>query len=105
MWVMFGAVASHKFVISFCMGMELMNSQAGIRTLVGSILFFGVVTSLGIGIGGAVSTSSTNNLPVAVIEVITTSIQILFFSIQIFYKHLQYFAGPCRWDLGVCCVL
>ncbi len=69
MWVMFGAVASHKFVISFCMGMELVNSQAGIRTYVGSILFFGIITSLGIGIGGIITTTSTNTLPVAVIEV------------------------------------
>lgn len=69
MWVMFGAVASHKFVISFCMGMELMNSKAGTRTMVGSILFFGLITSLGIGIGGAITTGDTNNLPVAIIEV------------------------------------
>lgn len=69
MWVMFGAVASHKFVISFCMGMELINSQAGVRTFVGSILFFGVVTSVGIGIGGLITTSSTDTLSVAVIEV------------------------------------
>lgn len=69
MWVMFGGVASHKFVISFCMGMELVNSKAGKRTFIGSILFFGLITSVGIAIGGVITSGDTNALPVAVIEV------------------------------------
>lgn len=80
---MFGAVASHKFVISFCMGMELMNSQATLKVFSGSILFFGVVTSVGIGIGGLINNGSTDNLPVAIIEglVVGTLIYVVCFEI------------------------
>lgn len=70
-WVMFAAVASHKFVISFCMGMELMTSQADTRTYIGSIVFFAVVSPIGIIIGSLISSNmSTETLPVAIAEVL-----------------------------------
>ncbi|ODM95764.1 Zinc transporter ZIP1 [Orchesella cincta] len=73
-WVMFGAVASHKFVISFCMGMELVASQTKIATYISSIAFFAILSPVGIIIGSLLSSNSTNNLPVTVIEVNTTYI-------------------------------
>lgn len=66
---MFGAVASHKFVISFCMGMELSTAQAKHRRI-GSIVFFAVVSPIGIIIGSVISsTTSTDSLPVVIVEV------------------------------------
>lgn len=61
---LFAAVASHKFVISFCVGLEF--STSGIRLLrhIIYILVFSLVTPLGIGIGifMTVASSSEENL-------------------------------------------
>lgn len=52
---LFAAVASHKFVISFCVGLEL--STTGVTLLIHTIyiLTFSLVTPLGIGIGIAMT--------------------------------------------------
>lgn len=69
-WVMFGAIASHKFVISFCMGMELVASQTKVLTYLFSIIFFAVISPVGIIIGSLLaSDDSTQSVPVTVIEV------------------------------------
>jgi len=83
LWVMFGGVASHKLVISFCMGMELMSRGASMRTYVGSILFFGITTSVGIIIGGLISTDNVESVGVVVIEglVVGTLIYVVCFEI------------------------
>jgi len=83
LWVMFGGVASHKLVISFCMGMELMSRGASVRTYVGSILFFGITTSVGIVIGGLISTDNVESVGVVVIEgiVVGTLIYVVCFEI------------------------
>jgi len=54
-WTMFGAIATHKFIITFCVSMELL--QAGVSR-VGFTLFlvtFSLMSSIGIGIGAAIS--------------------------------------------------
>ncbi|CAL8074490.1 unnamed protein product [Orchesella dallaii] len=81
-WMMFGAVASHKFVISFCMGMELVASQTRIVTYISSIVFFAVISPVGIIIGSVLS-SNVNSLPVTVIEGIAcgTLLYVVFFEI------------------------
>lgn len=67
---MFGAIASHKFVISFCMGMELVASQTKVLTYLFSIIFFAVISPVGIIIGSLLaSDDSTQSVPVTVIEV------------------------------------
>ena len=66
---MFGAVASHKFVISFCMGMELFAARTKLSTYLSSIIFFGVISPVGIFIGSLISGNDTNVLPIAIIKV------------------------------------
>ena len=67
---MFGAVASHKFVISFCMGMELCASQARFRTFIGSIVLFAILSPVGIFIGSYLtSEEATKSLPVSILGV------------------------------------
>jgi len=67
---MFGAVASHKFVISFCMGMELVAAHTKFWTHLGSILVFAVFSPIGILAGSELANRETiESLPVIVIEV------------------------------------
>ncbi|XP_014211042.1 zinc transporter ZIP3 isoform X2 [Copidosoma floridanum] len=70
-WYMFGAVAAHKFIIAFCIGVELMTSRT--RTLLCYIyvFMFAVVSPIGIGIGmllvGGVGTDDVQGSMTAVI--------------------------------------
>lgn len=50
-WYMFGAVAAHKLVIAFCIGVELVSSGLKSTLIVVYIFTFAVVSPLGIGIG------------------------------------------------------
>ncbi|CAH0548125.1 unnamed protein product [Brassicogethes aeneus] len=66
-WYMFGAVSAHKFVIAFCIGVELMASQMTTTMVVVYVFTFAVVSPLGIGIGIAVNNidhSSTETISV-----------------------------------------
>lgn len=44
---LFAAIASHKFVISFCVGLELSTNGVGLLVHVVYILVFSLVTPLG----------------------------------------------------------
>ncbi|XP_014236650.1 protein zntC-like isoform X1 [Trichogramma pretiosum] len=46
-----GAIATHKLVISFCVGMELYVAGASKRTILGYLSVFSMVTPLGIALG------------------------------------------------------
>lgn len=46
-----GAVASHKFVVSFCLGLELAGVGKSVPKLVFAIFLFAVGSVIGIGIG------------------------------------------------------
>ncbi|CAG7725984.1 unnamed protein product [Allacma fusca] len=72
LWFMFGAVASHKFVISFCMGIELYATRAKLSTYVGSVTFFGIISSVGILIGTFISSDDSNTLAIAIIKALST---------------------------------
>jgi len=54
-WTMFGAIATHKFIITFCVSMELL--QAGVSRLSFALFLvtFSLISSIGIGIGLAVT--------------------------------------------------
>ncbi|KAF2904008.1 hypothetical protein ILUMI_02179 [Ignelater luminosus] len=54
-WYMFGAVAAHKFVIAFCIGVELVSTKTKTLLTVIYVFTFSIVSALGIGIGIAVS--------------------------------------------------
>ncbi|KAG8238565.1 hypothetical protein J437_LFUL017107 [Ladona fulva] len=57
-WVLCGAVAAHKFVIAFCVGIELATARTRPVLLVAYVFTFAFVTPLGIGIGTTLSESS-----------------------------------------------
>lgn len=50
-WYLFGAIATHKFVIAFCVGMELVSSKTKSVLVILYIGTFAIVTPLGIGLG------------------------------------------------------
>ncbi|XP_043272674.1 zinc transporter ZIP1-like isoform X2 [Venturia canescens] len=68
-WYMFGAVAAHKFVIAFCIGVELIASRTNRFLTVVYVCTFAVVSPMGIGIGMALTGSDTTAAsgPLAVI--------------------------------------
>lgn len=57
-WYLFGAIATHKFVIAFCVGMELVSSKTKTLLVFLYIGTFAIVTPLGIGIGILLSEDS-----------------------------------------------
>ncbi|XP_076619168.1 zinc transporter ZIP1 isoform X3 [Colletes latitarsis] len=67
-WYMFAAVAAHKFVIAFCIGVELIASNTRWYLSVVYICTFAVVSPLGIAIGmflvGGESAAANGILPV-----------------------------------------
>ncbi|CAG9860967.1 unnamed protein product [Phyllotreta striolata] len=54
-WYLFAAIATHKFVIGFCVGLELVTSKTRTLLVMLYIGTFAVVTPLGIGAGIIVS--------------------------------------------------
>uniref|UniRef100_A0A6P7EZQ8 Zinc transporter ZIP1-like n=1 Tax=Diabrotica virgifera virgifera TaxID=50390 RepID=A0A6P7EZQ8_DIAVI len=54
-WYMFAAISAHKFVISFCIGMELVISGIKTYLVVIYVFIFSFVSAAGIGIGILVS--------------------------------------------------
>lgn len=50
-WYMFGAVSAHKYVIAFCIGVELVVNKTKTWLAIVYILIYSVVSALGIGIG------------------------------------------------------
>ncbi|XP_026672652.1 zinc transporter ZIP3-like isoform X3 [Ceratina calcarata] len=67
-WYMFAAVAAHKFVIAFCIGVELIASNTRRYLSVIYVCTFAIVSPLGIGIGmflvGGESAAASGILPV-----------------------------------------
>lgn len=70
-WILFAAVAAHKFVISFCIGLELHQAKTPKILFISYIIIFALVTPIGMGIGIAISTlqvSSGYYVSVAVLQ-------------------------------------
>ncbi|CAH0548124.1 unnamed protein product [Brassicogethes aeneus] len=60
-WYLFAAIGTHKFVIAFCVGVELATSKTKTALLLLYIGLFAIVTPLGIGLGIILSdTGSTS---------------------------------------------
>ena len=55
---MFSAVATHKYVISFCVGLELVTARTPIKLFIGYMLVFSLVSPLGVGIGIGISSAA-----------------------------------------------
>lgn len=64
-YYMFGAVSAHKLVIAFCIGVELVTNRTKSFLTILYVGLFAVVSPMGIGIGIALSESSTENMEVA----------------------------------------
>ncbi|XP_030749149.1 zinc transporter ZIP3-like [Sitophilus oryzae] len=60
-WYMFGAVAAHKLVIAFCIGVELVTTNMKTYLIVIYVFTFAVVSPMGIGIGMAISNLEENS--------------------------------------------
>ncbi|XP_071443024.1 zinc transporter ZIP1-like [Hetaerina americana] len=58
-WVLCGAIAAHKFVIAFCVGVELVSARTRPALLVAYVATFAMVTPLGIGAGIAVTAAES----------------------------------------------
>ncbi|XP_066583562.1 zinc transporter ZIP1-like isoform X3 [Prorops nasuta] len=85
-WYMFGAVAAHKFVIAFCIGIELLASRTRRYLSVIYICTFAVVSPVGIGIGmllvGGESAAASGPLAVILQGLATgTLLYVVFFEI------------------------
>lgn len=59
-WYLFMAIATHKLVIAFCVGVELVSSKTKTMLVILYIGTFAVVTPLGIGIGIILSDLGSN---------------------------------------------
>ncbi|XP_058062922.1 zinc transporter ZIP1-like [Anopheles bellator] len=87
-WLLFGAVAAHKFVIAFCVAFELLVAAVRFRVAVAYIFVYSVVSPLGIGIGIALSSVSDDaNDTIEVVSVVLqgmasgTLVYVIFFEI------------------------
>lgn len=101
-WYMFGAVAAHKLVIAFCIGVELVSSRLKTAIIVAYIFTFAVVSPLGIGIGIILTNDGASATAVASVFLqglaSGTLLYVVFFEIlQADKKHglKQYFSILC----------
>lgn len=59
-WYLFAAIATHKLVIGFCVGVELISTRTRLLLILVYMATFAVVTPLGIGVGIALSNDGEN---------------------------------------------
>lgn len=71
-WLLFAAVATHKYVISLCFGLELCNARTRLLIYSTYMITFAIMSPIGIGIGIIITsisgTGSTYFLVVAVLQ-------------------------------------
>lgn len=102
-WYMFGAVAAHKYVIAFCVGVELIVARTKFWLAVAYIFTYSVVSPLGIGIGILLSNGSQTE-DTAVVSVILqglasgTLLYVIFFEVLSkersgLWQYMAVFAG------------
>lgn len=83
-WYMFGAVAAHKLVLAFCVGVELIVAKTQKWLAFVYVFTFAAVSPLGIGIGILISgESSTTGLVSAILQGLAsgTLLYVVFFEI------------------------
>jgi zinc transporter 1/2/3 len=59
-WYLFAAIATHKLVIGFCVGVELISTRTRLVLIFVYMATFAVVTPIGIGVGIALSNDGEN---------------------------------------------
>lgn len=62
-WYLFAAIATHKFVLSFCLGVELVSTRTKIPLVVLYICTFAIVTPIGITCGILLLMTKDNSAP------------------------------------------
>ncbi|KAH8272865.1 hypothetical protein KR018_006163, partial [Drosophila ironensis] len=85
-WVMFGAVAAHKLVLAFCVGMELLVARTRASLAIVYLVTFSIVTPIGIGVGLGIShqvAAGHPSLPSGILQGIAcgTLLYVVFFEI------------------------
>lgn len=82
-WLFFGAIASHKLVLAFCVGIELLVAKTNRWLAVGYIVMFAVVSPIGIGIGMLVSQSTGSLITGVVLQAMATGtlVYVVYFEI------------------------
>jgi solute carrier family 39 (zinc transporter), member 1/2/3 len=98
-WYLFGAVASHKLVIAFCVGVELVVNKTKFWLAFAYVFTYAIVSPIGIGIGILISNSESETNS-AVISVFLqglasgTLLYVVFFEILAKYRSglMQYAA-------------
>ena len=80
----FSAVASHKFVIAFCVGLELRNADTPKVRYIVYMLIFSLMSPLGIAIGIVVTSAQDTETPAYIITtgVLQVSIDSFIFSLS-----------------------
>jgi len=69
-WLLFAAIACHKYVISFCVGLELCNARTRLRIYSSYMIIFAIMSPIGIGIGLIITSySSTGSAYLVVVAV------------------------------------
>lgn len=58
-WYLFLAISAHKFVISFCIGLELLEAGTPLALMIIYMLVLSLVSPFGIGIGILVTKNSS----------------------------------------------
>jgi len=58
MFILFLAIATHKFVIVFCVGLELATNDTKLGSFISYMVTFSIATPIGIAIGIAITESS-----------------------------------------------
>ncbi|GAB0092563.1 zinc transporter ZIP1 [Sergentomyia squamirostris] len=86
-WYMFGAVAAHKLVLAFCVGVELVVTRTKRYLAAIYVLTFAAVSPIGIAIGIGVSSTSddasSSSIPAAILQGLATGtlLYVIFFEI------------------------
>lgn len=82
-WLFFGAIASHKLVLAFCVGVELIVAKTNTKLAVCYILIFAIVSPIGIGIGMAISNSTGALIGGSILQAMATGtlLFVVFFEI------------------------
>ncbi|XP_045465372.1 zinc transporter ZIP3-like [Harmonia axyridis] len=88
-WYMFGAVGAHKFIIAFCVGVELLSSGIKSRLIFIYVFTFAVVSPLGIAMGIAISSEGmgSSELPSVILQGFATGTLVYVIFFEILKKH------------------